>query len=91
MNKLDLVNAVFERTDVLKKECEKVVDSLFEIMIEELSKGNSILVTGFGTFEIKDTKSKEIIDLKTKAKISIPSQKAIKFRLAKKAKEKINR
>lgn len=91
MNKLDLVNAVFERTDVLKKDCEKVVDSLFEIMIEELSKGNSILVTGFGTFEIKDTKSKEIIDLKTKAKISIPSQKAIKFRLAKKAKEKINR
>ena len=64
---------------------------MFEFMIEELSKGNSILVTGFGTFEIKDTKSKEIIDLKTKAKISIPSQKAIKFRLAKKAKEKINR
>lgn len=91
MNKLDLVNAVFDKTDLLKKDCEVVVNLVFDTMLEHLSKGENVLVTGFGTFELKETKSKEIIDLNSKEKISIPSQKAIKFRLAKKAKEKINR
>lgn len=90
MNKLDLINAVSDETVLPKKDCEKVVNAVFDIILDELKNGNSISVTGFGSFEVKKTKEKEITSLKTKQKILIPSQNAIKFHLSKKAKEKVN-
>ena len=74
MNKLDLINAVSDETVMPKKDCEKVVNAVLDITLDELKK----------------TKEKEITSLKTKQKILIPSQNAIKFRLSKKAKEKVN-
>ena len=91
MNKQDLINKVFDRTVILKKDVENVVNATFDIILEELANGESVLVTGFGSFDVKEAKAKNVVDLRTKEKILVPPSKSIKFHCAKKAKEQINK
>ena len=59
MNKKDLVNIVYSKISVPKKDCELVIDTLFSTMEEVLTNGEDILISNFGSFEIKETKEKK--------------------------------
>ena len=91
MNKQDLINKVFDKTALLKKDCENVINTAFELIVEELAKGDDVLITGFGSFEVKTAKPKRVISLKDHEEIIVPPSKSIKFHCAKKAKDIVNR
>lgn len=90
MNKSDLINEVFNKTVLPKKDCEMVVNSLFDTILEELIKGSTISISGFGIFETKTLAAKKITNLHTKEMIDVPEKKSVKFKLSKTAKEKMN-
>ena len=52
MNKKELVAAIAEKSEVTKKDVEKVMQSFTEVVSEELAKGEKIQMVGFGTFEV---------------------------------------
>ena len=89
MNKSDLVNIVYSKIAVPKKECELVIDTLFSTMEEVLKNGEDIMISNFGSFEIKETKEKKILSLHTKEEMIVPSKKNLKFHPAKKIKESL--
>ena len=90
MNKSDLINYVFINTTLSKKDCEIAVNALFETMMEKLIEGESIKIAGFGSFEVRQRKGKNMYNPTTKENIPIPSQKSIKFKPSKLAKGKVN-
>ena len=58
MNKSDLINIVYNKLSLPKKDCEIVIETLFETMEDSLVNGEEIMISGFGSFEVKTTKEK---------------------------------
>ena len=50
MNKNELVEAIALSTEITKTDVDKVVTSLTEVITDELEKGDSVSLKGFGTF-----------------------------------------
>lgn len=58
MNRMELVSAIAEKTELSKKDAEKALKAFTDVVAEELKKGERIQLVGFGTFEaVEDRKS----------------------------------
>lgn len=90
MNKSELINEVFNQTIMPKKDCARAVDAVFEIILAELEKGNSVKIANFGIFEIKRIPERKITNLHSGEIVSVPAQETVRFRPARKIKAKIN-
>ncbi len=54
MNKTEFVGEVAEKLGVTKKEVAPKVEAVFNVIIEALTKGESIKIPGVGTFEVRE-------------------------------------
>lgn len=91
MNKTDLINSVYNKLSIPKKDCENVIETLFETMSEALLNGEDVMISGFGSLEVKTVNEKRITDLHTKEDIILPKTKQVKFHTSKKFKAKLNK
>jgi hypothetical protein len=70
MNKIDLIDKIYLQQPVEKKlskiQIGKIVDSVFDIMSEELEKGKEVQISDFGTFGLTNKITKPIIKIKSK-------------------------
>ena len=89
MNKIDLVNALAEKTGFTKQDAEKALDSVFDVIIDALADGEKVMVSGFGTFEVKERVAHVGHDPRTKDPIHIPAMKTAVFRTGKVLKERV--
>ncbi|MDR0956948.1 MAG: HU family DNA-binding protein [Endomicrobium sp.] len=67
-----------------KKEAIKIVNRVFEAIKNSLKRGDKVVVTGFGSFKICETKIKKGRNPKTGEDLIIGPKKKIRFRQAKK-------
>lgn len=91
VNKQDIINLLSEKAFINKEEATNVVDKVFDIMLEELNKGEEVKIVGFGKFVVKDRASRKVVNPASKDMMTLPAQKAITFRAAKQAKDLINK
>ncbi|MCR6545338.1 HU family DNA-binding protein [Dehalobacterium formicoaceticum] len=54
MNKTDLINSVSEKTEVTKKDAEKLINAVLSSIEEALAANEKVQLVGFGTFEVKE-------------------------------------
>ena len=52
MNKSDLIMAIAESADITKAKAEAAVNALMATITTELKEGDSVALTGFGTFQV---------------------------------------
>ena len=52
LRKIDIIESIYEEFDIPKKDCFRIVDSLFEIIKDELNKGNTVKISGFGRWTV---------------------------------------
>ncbi len=92
MTKSDLVEKLAEKIEYLtKKDCEAIIETVFENMKYALQKGDKIEIRGFGSFTIRTRKAKEGRNPKTGEKVFIPEKKIPFFKVGKELREMINR
>ena len=89
MNKSELVYEVTNRLDVTKKEAEDVIDCFLDLISENLAKGEKVVISGFGTFEIRNRVSRSGVNPRTGERIDIPCQKTPAFKVGKLLKDKL--
>lgn len=89
MNKTELIAVVAERAEVTKKEAELVLAALVDTVAETLASGEKVVITGFGTFEVRDRVARKGRDPRTGKVISIPAQKTPAFRAGKGLKDAV--
>mgnify|MGYP000366242667 CR=1 FL=1 len=53
MKKNEFVSLVAERTDMSKKDTEKVIDAAFAAIGDLMMQGDRLVLSGFGSFETK--------------------------------------
>ena len=72
MNKKELITTLSEATSMTKKDTEYFLNAFVDVVTDTLSKGDSIMLVGFGSFTTKERKPrtgrnprnpKEIIDI----------------------------
>ncbi len=90
MNKSELVAAMAEKTELSKKDAEKALKALVDVVTEELAKGEKIQLVGFGTFDIAERAAREGRNPQTGAAMKIPASKAPRFKAGKALKDAVN-
>jgi nucleoid DNA-binding protein len=66
-----------------KKEADAAVNKVFEEIINALKNSEKVVITGFGSFNVFETKTKNGRNPKTGEKLVIAPMKKIKFKLSK--------
>ena len=90
MTMAELVTMVAEKADITKKEAEKAISAVVDSITETLAKGEKIQLVGFGTFEVRDRKAKQVINPQTKKMMTAPASKAPAFKAGKALKDAVN-
>ena len=88
MNKAELINAVAAK-GLTKKDAEKVIDALSDVIGETLMKGETVQLIGFGTFGVKERAAREGRNPRTGEVVAIPASKAPYFKAGKALKDKV--
>lgn len=89
MNKTELVAALAEKMELTKKDAEKALFALTDIVTEVLVKGEKVAITGFGTFEVANRAEREGRNPKTGEPMTIAATKAPKFKASKLLKDAV--
>ena len=89
MNKAELVALVAEQVDLTKKATEYVIDTLFDTIAQTLETGEKVVISGFGTFEIRTRVARTGLNPRTGEEISIPQQRTPAFKTGKVLKEMV--
>jgi len=80
---------IAEEAKVNRSLSQRIISIVPEIIADELKSKGIFMLRGFGTFKVVDRKARAGINPKTRAKITIPAQKAVRFKTAKKLKNKV--
>ncbi|MBP8250805.1 MAG: HU family DNA-binding protein, partial [Herpetosiphon sp.] len=59
MQKIEYIAEVAERTGISKKEARRIVDAMLDIISERLRDGEKVVLTGFGTFEVRERQERQ--------------------------------
>lgn len=79
MDKRKLVAQVAKKSRYAKWEVNKIIDPLFEEMLDYLQNGEEIHINNFGKFALKYHKPKETLHPKTRQRIQIAEKVSIVF------------
>lgn len=90
MNKSELIDRVWSKTKLPKKDCVAAVDAALTAVAEALGAGEDVKLVGFGTFEVKVRKERTGRNPKTREPVQIPTAKIPAFRPGKQLKDSIN-
>lgn len=89
MTKADLVAALAHKADVSKKDAEAVLEAFVDVVTETLSQGDTVTLTGFGTFSVTERQARTGVNPRTLEKIEIAATKTPKFKAGKKLKDAV--
>lgn len=90
MTKAELITLIAEKGEYTKKDAEKALGTIVDVITESLAKGEKVQIVGFGTFEVRNKKEKIAKNPKTKEPIKVPAKKAPAFKAGKALKEAVD-
>ena len=87
----DLYDLTHKELGISKNECIRFIDSLFETLLINFEKGNKVKISLFGSFDVKQKKSRIGRNPKTMEAKEISSRKVVTFKPSKFLSKKINK
>lgn len=89
MNKATLVDYVAGKTGLTKKAVAEAVEAMVDAVVSTVKKGDTVTLTGFGTFKASKRKARNGRNPQTGAAIKIPARTVPVFRPGKEFKDKV--
>lgn len=86
LTKADLADMIFERVGLNKREAKDMVESFFEEVRLALESGESVKLSGFGNFQLRDKPERPGRNPKTGAEIPITARRVVTFHASQKLK-----
>jgi integration host factor subunit beta len=90
MTKAELVEDVARAAELTKKDAERLVEIVFESIIDTLNGGEKIELRGFGSFRVRERGARRGRNPKTGDPVDIPAKRVPYFKPGKELKELIN-
>lgn len=89
MLKRDLQEVIADRVGLTKKQAGEALEAMLDAITEALAKGDRVLLTGFGTFEVRNRAARKGINPQTGESIQLPATKVPAFKAGKGLKEAV--
>ena len=89
MTKSQLVQKLADAADVNKKQADAVLQTLVEVTVGSVRRGDPVKIPGLGTFRKVQTKARMGRNPQTGEQIKIPARKKVRFSVAKTFKEAV--
>ncbi len=80
MTKADLVDIIFGKVGLSKIESQNIIEMIFDTIKQTLVEGESVKVSGFGTFNVKKKNARRGRNPKTGDELQITPRRVITFR-----------
>ncbi len=80
MTKADLVDIIFGKVGLSKIESQNIIEMIFDTVKQTLVEGESVKVSGFGTFNVKKKNARRGRNPKTGDELQITPRRVITFR-----------
>lgn len=79
MNKTEFIAAVADKAGITKADAQRTVNTVLDVVSEALASGDRVVLTGFGSFEVRNAKERWGVNPRTKEKVLIPATKRPAF------------
>lgn len=89
MNKTELVDAVAQAADLSKATASKAVNALLTAIGDALKAGDSVVLTGFGTFAMRERPARTGHNPKTRQPMELQASKTPVFKAGKALKDAV--
>jgi integration host factor subunit beta len=83
VTKAHLVDQLAASAELTKQESEKIVGLLIAAITKALTDGDKLEIRGFGSFKVKDRKSRVARNPRTGETVQVPAQRVATFRPSK--------
>lgn len=90
MNKTDLSAAIAAKAGLTKKDADKALSAMIEVITETLQNDEKVQLVGFGTFEAKHRPARKARNPRTGEEIDIAPSKAAAFKPGKALKDALD-
>jgi len=87
MNKAELITAVAERTGESKAKAGELVDAVFEVVTDALTKGDEVKLPSFGAFAVVMTAARKARNPQTNQEVIVPAGRRARFKPGKALKD----
>ena len=89
VTKADLANTLYEQLGLNKREAKELVELFFEKIRESLERGESVKLSGFGGFSVRDKRSRPGRNPKTGEEVAVSPRRVVTYKASQKVKAKI--
>lgn len=90
MTKSELITLYAKSRGRKKKEAEEDVNFILNSIRDALVEGDKVMLTGFGTFDVRDRKEKRCLNPRTGEPIQLSKSKAPAFKAGKGLRDAVN-
>lgn len=91
MNKQDLVNMIASDANIPKAAAERALDTMTGSIASALTKGEQVMLIGFGTFDVANRAARAGRNPQTGATIQIAAARVVRFKPGKALKDQVNK
>ena len=91
MIRSELVTRIAELNPHLyQKDCEAVVDAILDKITDALAAGGRVEIRGFGTFSVKELRTRQGRNPKTGESVAVRGKKVVQFKPGKEIRQRVN-
>ena len=90
VTRADLCEAVHESLGLSRHECAGLVERTLELMVEALERGETVKLSGFGVFQVREKRARMGRNPKTGEPAAIHPRRVITFRASQIMKGKVD-
>ena len=80
MTKIDIIDSIYQKLGISKKDCVKIVESVFDVIKDDLNNGNDVMISGFGKWTVKEKKKRKGRNPQTGKEMMIDARRVVTFK-----------
>ncbi|WER44591.1 integration host factor subunit alpha [Cupriavidus sp. WKF15] len=89
LTKAELAEMLFDQVGLNKRESKDMVEAFFDVIREALEQGDSVKLSGFGNFQLRDKPQRPGRNPKTGEVIPITARRVVTFHASQKLKSQV--
>ena len=90
LTRADLCEAVLEEVGLSRQECSSLVERTLELIVESLEQGQTVKLSGFGVFQVREKSARMGRNPKTGEPAAINPRRIISFRASQIMKSRVH-
>lgn len=91
ITRVDVANTIYEEVGLSRKDSAEILDMILEEIINDLSQGNDVKLSSFGTFSIRNKNERIGRNPKTGVEAKISPRRVISFKASQNMKAMLNK